>query len=124
MHKIILVEGICLPYYGNALPLWPTNCCLDFPCLVATGEDIEGGDGEVSEEEAAALRAQMEELLRQPTAPGSPDDADAQYGRDMWARCEALTAGVLLRHALCPKPALVKSAHYVITGVPVLRGRP
>ncbi|EIE25917.1 hypothetical protein COCSUDRAFT_12734, partial [Coccomyxa subellipsoidea C-169] len=54
----------------------------------AGGEDDEDA-GEVSTEEAAALRAQMEELLRQPTAS---DDADAQYGRDMWARCEALTA--------------------------------
>jgi len=29
-------------------------------------------------------------------APGEADAADEQYGREMWARCEALTAGARL----------------------------
>ena len=49
------------------------------------------------EEQAAALRAQMEVLLREADAgrvAGGADEESAAYGREMWARCEALTAGV------------------------------
>ena len=48
-------------------------------------------------EEAARLRAQMEELLRgadQARAASAGDEAGARSGREMWARCAALTAGV------------------------------
>lgn len=71
---------------------------LDVDSLIrwVAGESEDGGH-ELSEEEAAALRAQMEELLQradqEPSAAGGGGGADAQYGRDMWARCEALTAG-------------------------------
>lgn len=60
-----------------------------------TGDEAEREGQELSEEAAAALRAQMEKLLRPGDQARSSDDADAQYGRDMWARCEALTVGVL-----------------------------
>lgn len=53
--------------------------------------------GQLSPEDAAALRQQLDERLRQAatgmvgTAVGGEAE---QYGREMWARCEALTAGL------------------------------
>lgn len=48
-------------------------------------------------DEAARLRAQMEDLLRrsdEARAENAGDEEAMTYGREMWARCEALTAGV------------------------------
>ena len=112
---ILLIEGWRVPLQWRIPLICATVLARSLSrllsCIAATGQEAEEGAGEVSEEEAAALRAQMEELLRQPTAAGSPDDADTQYGRDMWARCEALTAGSLLTHATWPGTTLVGSAH-------------
>ena len=50
-------------------------------------------------EEAAQLRAQMEDLLKgadQARAASAGDGEGMRYGREMWARCEALTAGAVL----------------------------
>ena len=49
-------------------------------------------------EEAARLRAQMEDLLRgadQARAASAGDEEGMRYGHEMWARCEALTAGAM-----------------------------
>jgi midasin len=63
----------------------------------AAGNAVEEAPHALPEAQAAALRAQMEALLREADAgrlPGSDDeDGAAAYGREMWARCEALTAG-------------------------------
>ncbi len=82
----------CARDVGNmivALHLTGAECGF---CMGAGGGAEREGQ-EVSEEAAAALRAQMEELLRPGDQARSSNEADAQYGRDMWARCEALTAG-------------------------------
>ena len=50
-------------------------------------------------EEAERLRAQMEELLKgadHARAASAGDEEGMRYGREMWARCEALTAGAVL----------------------------
>ncbi|KAK9809153.1 hypothetical protein WJX72_010301 [[Myrmecia] bisecta] len=54
-------------------------------------------DGGLSSERKAELRQQLEERLRMAAEGGLPanaSEAAAQYGREMWARCEALTAGL------------------------------
>ena len=64
------------------------------------------GDAEpaapLGEEEAAALRATLEERLKAASDGASAVDAEA-HGREVWQRCEALTAGewgwLALRHA-------------------------
>ena len=70
------------------------------------------GDGDeqklqaLSPEEAARLRSQMEDLLKradEARAVSAGNEDAMRYGREMWARCEALTAGifdVLWRHKL------------------------
>lgn len=45
----------------------------------------------LSEEESDAIRAHMEESLRLSAAGRAPDNM--KFGRQMWAQCEALTAG-------------------------------
>ena len=57
-------------------------------------------------EEAAQLRAQMEDLLKgadQARAAIAGDEAGMRYGREMWARCEALTAGAVPAPLACPR---------------------
>lgn len=53
---------------------------------------------DLTPEEAAQLRAQMEDLLKgadQARAASASDEEGMRYGREMWARCEALTAGAV-----------------------------
>ena len=60
---------------------------------------------ELSEDAAAALRGQMEELLRQADEArglASTTHEEAEYGRQMWAHCEALTAGSCLQTLMTP----------------------
>ena len=59
------------------------------------GADALGSAG-LSEEAAAALRESMAAALAAAAAGEAPGGsaADEQYGREMWARCEALTSGV------------------------------
>ena len=50
-------------------------------------------------EEAARLRSQMEDLLKRSDeahAVSAGNEESMRYGREMWARCEALTAGAPL----------------------------
>jgi midasin len=51
----------------------------------------------LSEEAAAALRAQLDARLRAASegAAPLPDAAAEAHGREVWARCEALTAGLV-----------------------------
>ena len=52
-------------------------------------------------EEAARLRSQMEDLLKrsdEARAVSASNEEAMRYGREMWARCEALTAGVFPVH--------------------------
>ena len=58
------------------------------------GADALGSAG-LSEEAAAALRESMAAALAAAAAGEAPGGsaADEQYGREMWARCEALTSG-------------------------------
>ena len=53
--------------------------------------------GGLSEEAAAALRQQLDARLRAASEGSAPlpDAAAAAHGREVWARCEALTAGGL-----------------------------
>ena len=65
--------------------------------MVAEDEGAQLPD--LTPEEAARLRAQMEDLLRgadQARAASADDEEGVRYGREMWARCEALTAGAAL----------------------------
>ncbi len=51
-------------------------------------------------EEAARLRSQMEDLLKrsdEARAVSAGKEEAMRYGREMWARCEALTAGAPLQ---------------------------
>lgn len=49
-------------------------------------------NGELPPAAAHAIREQMEHNLRQLTLRSS-SEADLTYGREMWTRCETLTAG-------------------------------
>ncbi len=74
-------------------------------CLDADDEEQELRT--LTPEEAARLRSQMEDLLKrsdEARAVSAGNEEAMRYGREMWARCEALTAG-----APC-KPLLITSA--------------
>ena len=49
---------------------------------------------ELAPEEAAAIRAEMDAALQRAAEGALNAGGDAEYGRQMWARCEALTAGL------------------------------
>ena len=70
---------------------------------IAGDEDEENKVRDLAPEDAARLRSQMEELLQhggKARAAAASDEEAMRYGREMWARCEALTAGLLL-YQLC-----------------------
>ena len=70
---------------------------------IAGDEDEENKVRDLAPEDAARLRSQMEELLQRggkARAATASDEEAMRYGREMWARCEALTAGLLL-YQLC-----------------------
>ena len=62
------------------------------------------GEAPMSEEDAAQVRAQLDVRLREAAAAeGADSDGEAlAHGREVWARCEALTAGASFG-AVCPK---------------------
>ncbi|KAK9820997.1 hypothetical protein WJX81_006213, partial [Elliptochloris bilobata] len=67
-----------------------------WPGLDPGASDALGSTG-LSEEAAAALRESMASALSAAAAEdalGGGSAADEQYGREMWARCEALTSGL------------------------------
>jgi hypothetical protein len=66
---------------------------------IAGDEDEENTVRDLAPEDAARLRSQMEELLQrggEARAAAASDEQAMRYGREMWARCEALTSGLPL----------------------------
>ena len=70
------------------------------------------GSAGLSEEAAAALRESMAAALSAAAAGEAPTGsaADEQYGREMWARCEALTTGE--KHHLDTESELAVATRY------------
>ena len=67
-------------------------------CLNA--DDLEEELRALTPEDAAQLRSQMEDLLKgadEARAMSASNEEAMRYGREMWARCEALTAGAFHR---------------------------
>ena len=68
--------------------------------LCLNADDQEQELRALTPEEAARLRSQMEDLLKcadEARAVSASKEEAMRYGGEMWARCEALTAGVFLR---------------------------
>lgn len=74
----------------------------------------------LSAEVAAELRDRMVAALTAAASGNAAvgDDVDEQYGGEMWARCEALTAGAVLLGFMC------KSTSTAAVSVSRLRTRP
>ena len=67
--------------------------------LCLNADNVEEELQVLTPEDAAQLRSQMEDLLKradEARAVSASNEEAMRYGREMWARCEALTAGAFL----------------------------
>ena len=89
------------------MPCWVLEALINAVLCLDADDDVEQELRALTPEEAARLRSQMEDLLKrsdEARAVSASNEEAMRYGREMWARCEALTAGTFPTHIAAPAP--------------------
>ena len=101
------------------MPCWVLEALVNAVLCLDADDDVEQELRALTPEEAARLRSQMEDLLKrsdEARAVSASNEEAMRYGREMWARCEALTAGTF-HHPHCSTSSPLPCACFT-TGCP------